>query len=321
MVEKSEVISLLNKLLKQSATIRKGGTQLKYYCPECKHYKKKLEISIDDGQKFGIMHCWVCGFSGNLYTLLKYLNAEQYYYTHLGLLTRKIKKTKPTDNLMDLFKDDDETPKSLNKLPNEFQPLCKFDDSLEYKHAMSYLKRRGITKCDILRHNIGFCKSGEFFNRIIIPSYDRHGHLDFYTGRAIYKTMFYSHKTCDFNKNIIGFESTVNFKEMVTIVEGPFDALTVRFNSVPLFGKSLSEKLKSELLCNRPPRVNILLDNDALKSATYICEELMNNGINVFLIELNDKDPSVLGFDKTWEIINTTPPLTFKGLVKYKLNL
>ena len=321
MVEKSAVISLLNTLLKQTATIRKSGTQLKYYCPECRHYKKKLEISIEDGHKFGIMHCWVCGWSGNLHTLLKYLNASQSYYIQLGLLTRKIKKTKTTDNLEDLFSDIDDSPKIRNRLPDEFQPLWKVDDSFEYKHAIGYLNRRGITKCDILRHNIGFCKTGEFFNRIIIPSYDRRGNLDFYTGRAIYKTMFYTHKTCDFNKNIVGFESTINLKDVVTIVEGPFDALTVRYNSIPLFGKSLSDKLRGELLCNRPPRVNILLDNDALKSSTYICEELMKNGIIVHLIELKDKDPSVLGFSKTWEIINSTPPLTFKGLLKYKLNL
>ena len=320
MIEKSEVISLLNKLLKQSPTIRKGGTQLKYYCPECKHYKKKLEISIEDGHKFGIMHCWVCGFSGNLYTLLKYLNAAQSYYIKLGLLTRKIKKTKPTDNLEDLFKDDEELT-IHNTLPREFQPLYQVDNSIEYKHAINYLKKRGITKYDILKYNIGFCKTGDFYNRIIIPSYDRHGNLDFYTGRAIYKTMFYSHKTCEFNKNIVGFESTVNFNEPITIVEGPFDAVTVRYNSIPLFGKSLSSKLKAELVSNKSPRINILLDNDALQSAIYMCEILMNNGVNVYLIELKDKDPSVLGFDKTWEIIDSTPQLTFAGLIKYKINL
>jgi len=316
MIEKSEVTSILNTLLGQTPSIRKGGTQLKYYCPKCHHYKRKLEICMEDGRKFGIFNCWTCDFSGNLYTLLNFCRADHSYYVRLGLLVRRIKKTKDTDSLEDLFSDDNDI-EAVRKLPNEFVPIYEGNN----RNALNYIQKRKFTECDVIRYNIGFCENGEYYNRIIIPSYDRFGNLNFFTGRSISPVAFYAHKNCDFSKNIVGFESTINFKEMVTIVEGPSDAISVRFNAIPLFGKSLSEKLKLELICNKPPRVNILLDNDALKDSIDICETLINNGVNVYLVEMSGKDPNVLGFEETWKIIDSTKPLKFEGLLKYKLNI
>jgi hypothetical protein len=98
-----------------------------------------------------------------------------------------------------------------------------------------------------------------------------------------------------------------------------FDAIAVRRNAIPLFGKTLSKKLKAKLLENDTPRVNVLLDNDARLDAFKICDFLIRNDIDTYLIELNDKDPSVLGFEKTWVAINAAKKMTFDTIIKEKL--
>ena len=120
------------------------------------------------------------------------------------------------------------------------------------------------------------------------------------------------------------FSKTVPFlveKSIPSDVEGGFDGFAVRRNAIPLFGKTLSSRLKLKLLMNKPPVVNVLLDNDALLDSIKICEFLIKNEINTKMILLEEKDASLLGFKKTWEYINKSPLLTFDDLFKLKMNL
>ncbi len=60
------------------------------------------------------------------------------------------------------------------ELPSEFKSLIEPNNSIEYKHAISYLKRRNITLDDIMKYNIGYCESGVYSNCIVIPSQSCH---------------------------------------------------------------------------------------------------------------------------------------------------
>jgi len=98
-----------------------------------------------------------------------------------------------------------------------------------------------------------------------------------------------------------------------------FDAFAVKYNAVPLFGKNLSNKLKIKLMTYRPPRVNVLLDNDALASSFRICEFLLQNNIDTYLIRLEGKDPNEIGHKKTWQFIDSCDRLTESELYSLKL--
>ena len=66
-----KLISLIDDLLKQSGTLRKGGLEIMYYCPFCGHCKKKLELSLDsNSDRFGRWHCWVCDSKGQSFRSL-----------------------------------------------------------------------------------------------------------------------------------------------------------------------------------------------------------------------------------------------------------
>ena len=111
----------------------------------------------------------------------------------------------------------------------------------------------------------------------------------------------------------------VNWTEPINIVEGPFDALTVGENAIPLFGKMIQKSLRYKILQNRVKRVNLLLDSDARAKSLEHAEFLMNNNIEVHMVDMQDSDPSDLGRSKVLELISKSSKLTFGKLMEYKL--
>jgi hypothetical protein len=68
-------------------------------------------------------------------------------------------------------------------------------------------------------------------------------------------------------------------------------------------------------------KIYIALDKDAIKQALNFCETLMNEGKEVYLVDLADKDPSEMGFEKFTNLIQNTLPLTFSNLLEKKLQI
>ena len=150
----------------------------------------------------------------------------------------------------------------------------------DFINAFHYLtKIRNITKYDILKHNIGYCDKGPYAGMIIIPSYDSNGQLNFFTGRTYYNERSFKHKNPKVSKDIIGFDLFINWNEPITIVEGAFDALAIKRNAIPLFGKKMLNQLKTKIITSRVRQVNIALDDDAVLDALEICEYLISNGV------------------------------------------
>ena len=315
MILQSKLLALVNEVLSQTAKLRKGGVQATYFCPFCNHYKRKLEVNLEHGQ----WHCWVCHAKGS----------------YLGSLLTKVKAPKVyRDRLFDLTKDVRLYRKSRSKdaaeemiLPPDFISLSeppkhdKFysEHMQEYRRALAYLKNRGITMEDICRYNIGYCETGEYRDCVVIPSYDDDGKLNYFSCRSYYPSTWLKYKNAPFSKDIVGFESFVNFDEPVNLVEGAFDAIAVRNNAIPLFGTMMSTRLKEQLVIHKTKRVNILLDNDAMREAIRVAQELRKWGIVAHLVILPAKDPSELGFHVVQNLIERSHPFEFEDLIYQKL--
>ena len=315
----TEVVTILNKALKQSAKIRKG-TDAVYFCPVCKHYKRKLEINTVTGK----YHCWVCGLSGtSLKTLFKKLGLSGDYLSQIYKNTESYRKLPQNDisAILEIFSEKKTDVVEQLMMPKEFRSFYDEELTLVGRHALKYLKSRNITKYDVLRYNIGYCEGGQFHGRVLIPSYDSSGHLNFYSTRSVFEDAKMKYVNSFGSKDIIGFEMFLDYNQPITLVEGAFDAIAIRNNAVPLFGKTLSNKLKSAIICNTVPKVNIVLDNDALADSIRISEFLLKNSIETRLVKLDGKDPSEIGFAKTWELIENTPVLDFESLFRLKLSI
>ena len=307
MLQESQLFSLLDKVLKQTAFIRKGEEAV-YFCPFCSHRKKKLEINVRTQE----WHCWICNNAGKSIRSFFYkLKAREQYFEELYKIIGK-----------HWVKSEDREEQKLNlSLPEEFIPLWKPSKSFDYGHSMSYLKNRGITMDDILRYNIGYCERGDYEKRVLIPSYDKGGDINFFAARAFHEGNTYKYMLSPWPKDIIGFELFINWYDPITIVEGPFDAIAVRNNAIPLFGTTMSDKLKEKIILSGVERVNLLLDSDeaGTKGAIRIYDFLQSFDIAVHLIQLEDKDPSVLGFELVTEIIEKSKPYSFSDIIKAKL--
>ena len=171
--DKSVVVNILDEVLGVGTSLK--GDEQAHHCPFCHHHKKKLQINLNT-QKW---HCWVCDAKGKkIQTLLKRLHVD----------SKRIKK------VYEIYGDDYIVSKTTDeekvelRLPSEFKSLLNKPKGLNplYKKVVQYAKDRGITKEDIIRYNIGFCDSGIYTNRIIIPSYDVDGRLNYFIARSVY---------------------------------------------------------------------------------------------------------------------------------------
>ena len=189
MFEEGKILNLLDRVLGGKHKRHKKQGQFAWMCPFCNHYKPKLEVNILKS----VWHCWVCDKKGrSLFTLLKGMRATKAQFDELsGLVDDKPRK---------FIKDD----KTIVKLPEEFKPMWEKSSNPFYKNALSYLRRRGITHEDILKYNIGYCESGLFSNRVIIPSYDENGKLNFFVGRDIYDSPM-KYKNSSTTKDVVLF--------------------------------------------------------------------------------------------------------------------
>jgi DNA primase len=306
MIGESQLISLLDRALNQTAHIRKN-VEAVYFCPFCNHRKRKLECNLTSQR----WQCWVCHTSGNsIKSLFRRLKVNSSYYNELYKITGDYKPQFV----------EKEYPKDLS-LPADFISLIESQDSFEYNNAKKYLENRGITNDDIIRYNIGYCTKGEYRQMVILPSYDKNGNINFFAARSYYENSYIKHKLPSWSKDIVGFELFINWNEPITICEGTFDAVAIKRNAIPLFGTSMSEYLKESIILNGVEQVNLILDKDALKEALRIQKYLDKYEVSVHLIQLDGKDPSSIGFKKVNELIENSTPLDFSGLIEAKLKL
>jgi DNA primase len=248
------------------ASIAGKNGETGYFCPFCNHYKKKLQVNFVSE----VYHCWVCNTKGrSIATLLNKSNAPKHLFLKaLELSTKKV-QTYGSSN-----KDTQVT------LPEHYVPIWKGNANSPYfKNALHYLlEKRNLTKYDILKYQIGYCEEGEYGGMIIIPSYDQQGLLNYFVGRSFYNHSTIKHKNPDSTKDIIGFESMIDWSQPITIVEGAFDAITTKRNTIPLFGKKMLSKLKSKIIEQRVQTMYIALDPDAVSDAVPEIEFFINNG-------------------------------------------
>jgi len=304
------LLELLESVLGSSK--KTSGDNYAFYSPFVDHYKPKLEINIRINSKGNNpWHCWISDEKGrSIKTLFKKLRVSKSTWDEYNAIFSRV-------NRYSSEYDDTEVIEQV-QLPKEFKPLYKPTNSFKYKHALNYLLGRGLRAEDIVKYNIGYCEEGEYRDKIIIPSYDERGKLNFFVGRSFYQTQ-YKHKNPKVSKDIVGFELLVNWDTPLVLCEGAFDAIAIRRNAIPLFGKSIQSELEKKIIGNSVKKLYIVLDSDAIKNALRLAKKFMSYGIQTHLVDMGDEDPSEMGYDKINKKIYDTPPLDLRKLMEYQL--
>ena len=303
------LVSLVNSVLGIGKRTSKGNHS--YNCPFCNHHKPKLEINFTDNKNGdNPWHCWACDKKGRkLRSLFKQIKTSPEYFSQLKKLVKsgyEVEEIKIEEKILEL--------------PKEFKNLIGSKNIIS-RHASAYLKRRNINEDDILKYNIGYCEYGPYADRIVIPSYNSKGILNYFTSRTFKEDTFQTYKNPDTSRNIIPFEMFINWDLPVILCEGPFDAIAIKRNVIPLLGKNIQSNLMKKLVSSKVKKIYIALDNDAIKQALKFCEELLNEGKEVYLVELPGKDPSEMGFKEFTKLIQKATPLNQFSLMEKKIML
>ena len=291
--------------------------ELEFPCPCCIDRDGSMEArkhNLAVNLQKQVFQCWKCSsmgepMRGSIIKLIKMYGNDT--------LLAEYKETIRSIHESDLYKlhfnngdfniDTSIISKEELKFPDTFK-LLKKDDRKGY-YAAKYLHERGIGWDIIDKYKIGYTQKEEepskkkYSFRIIIPSYDALGELNYWVGRDYlpknpnFERSKYANPKAE-KKNIIFNEERVQWDADITLVEGAFDHIVVP-NSIPLLGKALGTdyKLYWELVTKANAHINIFLDADAFQTVKEVYK-LLNHGRlydKVRYIPVDgDEDPSSL---------------------------
>lgn len=287
------LVNILINLFGESKDHVTDDGQIQFNCPACaddnglEHGDGKfnLEINILRGK----YRCWACEYEnnmkGNLSSLIKKYGGDS-TLSEFRNEVEQIKKSKEYEfNAFEnniVFEEDEEFTVNLPKNCHEF----KLDNNKKEFDALKYLIDRGINEKQIKKHKLKYtttdCPNRNFRNRIIIPSYDKFGNLNYYTGRDYSGKSFskyYNYEKSN-RKEIIFNENLINWDADIYLVEGPTDHIAIP-NSIPLLGKAINFDfyIIECLLYKSSQDIIVFLDNDAKNDSNVICELLCNLGL------------------------------------------
>lgn len=263
MDENDALVELLEEVLGDHGLHYPNRGQISFNCPVCDDGRNKHNLEVNYVEN--VYKCWSCGDSEGTHGALgkifdKYGNKKQKkLYTVLKPET-VVKREKKKKTL---------------KLPESFT-LFK-DSSPVYpvrKQALNYLHNRGISDYIIEKYQIGFCDRGDHAGRIVIPSYDNKGELNYYISRSWNPMSRAKYKNPEAEKDkIIFWENLIDWTKDIYLVEGTFDGIFLN-NAIPMLGKHMSELLFNTIYKKAKANVIICLDGDAWENALKLYHEL-----------------------------------------------
>ena len=301
----NKLVYLLERTLNSKSKNLTKADEYMFYSPFVSHHKPKLQVNIET-QKW---HCWVTNQGGHsIYSLFKKVNADTRYFSELKDLVFIPNKSKGETE-----------SKVIVSLPRDFQGLWKVSKSLYRNQAKSFLHNRGITAWDIKKYKIGFCDSGLYEGRIIIPSYDDVGLLNYFVGRSFVGEKM-KYKNPNVSRDIIPFEWYIAWSKPIILCEGVFDAMSIRSNAIPMLSKKPSRSLLQKIFEKNVKTIYIALDDDAKKDAYVMSEFFKDFGIDSKVVKLpKDQDPNDLGWEAITTLINSTESASFSDSIQAKL--
>ena len=258
---------------------RRSGDELLFFCPFCQHHKRKLSVNL----KTNNYKCWVCDERGkNVRRLLKTRLTHSQLY-EWDKLNNVVDLTQHDDNI---FQEQIVTLEEVIQLPEEFVSLANKNLPLSSKFAMRYLLDRGYTKEDIVMWKVGYCSNGEYEGRVIVPSFNDNGDINYFVARS-YTDKFPKYMNPKVSKDIVFNELYLDWNKDIILVEGVFDAMKAK-NAIPLLGSTLNQKSNLfKKIVYYEPDVYIALDPDAEKKASQLIENLIQYDLNLYKIDVS----------------------------------
>lgn len=271
MTTNSQKINFLKKVF-GSIKISRDGNNVAVKCPSCGEKKGKFSINISNW----MCHCWICGIkSKNLYFILrKHISGDcaTRFSREFGL-PKDIKK-EGTEESLDI----------KVEIPEGFTLIADYDKrDPDIRDVISYCVSRGLSRKDMRFFRVGTAKSSEFRRRVIIPSFDKEGVLNYFVSRTIDPKGYPKYANSKARKTEIIFnEINIDWKKELVLVEGPFDLFKSVENTTCLLGSKLptSSRLFKKIVESKTPII-LALDEDMQRESCKIANLLSAYGCQV----------------------------------------
>ena len=298
----SKIYEILTEFLGESkqGSYSSDVFQYQFNCPHCREEndgipdgKFNLEVNFQI-QRF---HCWKCGDTDNMKGKLSYLikryGNSALYKSYVDEI-ESIRRTSLYDfNLYSGITLDNVIEEVSLCLPKTYKKI-----NLKYapQRVREYCEKRKIDQNIINKFDIGYTTWDEedtsWRNRIIIPSYNTFGELNYFVGRDYTGKSKMKYKNCDADKKEIVFqESKIDTDADIILVEGAIDCIYGP-NTISMLGKTLTKdsELYRFLYQKANGRIIICLDNDTQIEETKKIYNLLNFGRlkdRIYFIHLN----------------------------------
>ncbi|MFA6049724.1 MAG: hypothetical protein WC761_00735 [Candidatus Paceibacterota bacterium] len=265
-----------------TGTLSNQGLNISVVCPICSSNKtnivtkRKLVIRTDNL----MCHCWVCNYKArNLVNLIKRFHSARLREYIDGFADVKCLNDNSCKVIL--------LEKKL-ELPRGWRSMISNPRQAYYK----YLQDRADPGTDMADF-VYYWKFGRSLedqglaNRIIMPSFDENGELNYYTARTIIDTKPKYINATVTREDVIFNEINIDWKQPLTIVEGPFDLIKCNWNATCLLGSNLTSDYKLFLkLLHHKTTVNLALDPDVSEKMLKIAASLHEYDIPVNIVTL-----------------------------------
>jgi len=275
-IDTKERIEILTRAL-GACTLDRKGINAAFRCPECGGSKKqKFIVRIDTGQ----YHCWVCDARGaSVAKVLRKLSPETAarWEGVTGSHQRRF-----IDEVV-------EAPKV--EIPMGFKLLAESLDSRDpdVRDCLDYVSNRGLGIREMWYFRLGYVKRGRLSRRVIMPSFDAEGSINYWTARTIDDRTIGKYINPSIPRGEFIFnELNLDWRREITLVEGPFDLTKCDSNATAILGSNISRKsaLFQAIARNRTPIV-LALDSDMPEKQHKWAKALSEFDVQVRVLNLN----------------------------------
>ena len=261
-------------------------------CPECPPSadtsKRKLAIRTDNF----LTKCWVCGYRSRSIVHLLKTHHPNHLQEFIDLFAQ---------HDAELLYDEDLTSSlssaglnTMIELPQGFTLLAEqfwnTEAPLWIRQVKSYLLNRGLTYRDFWYYKFGATiQDPRYQNRVIIPSHNVEGELNFFTSRAIIPGLYpkYQNPFAFVREEIIFNEINIDWTSELTLVEGPFDLVKANENATCLLGSDLTPKYRLfQKIVEHSTPVLLACDDDAVTKTYRMAQRLTEYTIPVRVLEM-----------------------------------
>jgi hypothetical protein len=266
------------------------GDEVVFFCPKHGASAGRKDGQLSVNLLTDTFNCWSCGYKSrnNLTPLLKIKGMTSICRKYVEEL-EELRKASILNPAI-------EAPKLYDQpvLPPEFRSLSVPSKSYFFRRALDYLAERGLRTDDVLRWKLGYAETGYLAGRIVIPSFDETGELNFVVGRSFMGDSLRYKPGGKLCKDIIWNDYMVDWTAPLVITEGPFDAFVAEENVTILQGTILPDSLVRKIVLSGVD-VYFAMDADAFKRQLKHIELFLSYGVVCRYVDIRSRGKKDLG--------------------------